>query len=123
MLGRHGIALGLLVAALVAWTAMLAWTFAHAQRPSGLLVAVFPLGTSSERALATVVDAGGTLAAATWLPSAWLVAGRTEDFTGRLRGAGARWLAPAAPLQVLASGGCGLGPRPFRSVRSAADMD
>ena len=104
----HGLALLLAGAVLAAWVGVMALSLKQASlQPDtdGLVLVVFPPGTSDADAFAAVVRAGGEPVGPTWLGFAWVARGRTGGFVGRVEREGA--LATFGELPLLpVLGGC-----------------
>ncbi len=88
----HGYALAFAGVVLLVWLGVMGVSLRQAALPeetSGLMLAVFPPGTSDNAAFTAMVNAGGEPVRSTWLGFAWVARGRESGFVGRLKRAGA----------------------------------
>jgi len=104
----HGFALALGGVVVAVWLGLMGVSLRQAALPEetdGLVLAVFPPGTSDDAAFSAMVNAGGEPVRPTWLGFAWVARGREAGFVGRLKNEGA--VAAFGELPVgPALGGC-----------------
>lgn len=104
----HRLAILFAMAVLVLWGLVMAVSLREAALPdqtSGMVLAVFPPGTSDDVAFSAMVEAGGSPVRATWIGFAWVTEGREDGFVGRLKQSGAVAAFGEVPLAP-AIGGC-----------------
>jgi len=104
----HGLALALGAAVLAVWLGLMTVSLRQAALPAetdGLVLAVFPPGTSDDEAFTAMVRAGGEPVRPTWLGFAWVARGREAGFVGRLKDEGALGAYGELPVGP-ALGGC-----------------
>lgn len=88
----HGFVLAAAAALLLGWGAAMWFTIRAAALPdeaSGLMLAMFQPGTTSDAVLAAVIRAQAYPVRPTWIPFIWVVSGDTPGLPARLRAAGA----------------------------------
>lgn len=105
----HRIALFLGGAVLAVWTGFMAMALNHAALPpesDGMVLAVFPPGTSEAASFAALVRAGAEPVRQTWLGFAWIARGEGEGFVGRLQREGALAAYGSIPVAAPVLGGC-----------------
>lgn len=105
----HRVALLLGGAVLAVWAGFMAMALNDAALPperDGMVLAVFPPGTSEEASFAALVRAGGEPVRQTWLSFAWVARGEGEGFVGRLHQEGAWAAFGSIPVAAPVLGGC-----------------
>ena len=105
---EHRLAVIFGLAVLLIWGLVMAVSLREAaleDQTSGMVLAVFPPGTSDVEAFQAIAHAGGSPVRATWLGFAWVVEGREDGYVGRLKDAGMLAAFGEVPLAP-AIGGC-----------------
>lgn len=105
----HRVALLLGGAVLAVWAGFMALALNDAALPpesDGMVLAVFPPGTSEEATFTALVRAGGEPVRQTWLGFAWVARGEGEGFVGRLHREGAWAAYGTIPVAGPVLGGC-----------------
>ncbi|MCP4327870.1 MAG: hypothetical protein GY791_05465 [Alphaproteobacteria bacterium] len=106
----HLLALGLLLAVVAGWLALMLIAARDAElsgERSGMVTTVFPVGASLKEAFLATDRAGGSIVAGTWFPNIWVLYSDQPGYAGRLRAAGAILVFDSAPFQSMTIPTCG----------------
>ena len=108
-------ALGLMAGVVLIWLAAVLFALRAAALPpgaAGTLFVVFPPGTPSAQAFASIVEAGGRPLRPAFGAWAWIAHADESGFVGRLEAEGALAAFPNAPLGAVLAGCLGIAVEP-----------